>query len=539
MFNSKFWEALGVAGDPQQWFGLHARTQAAWAAVLSAIQDNHLKAGDEQFKIFQQIHNVYEEHVLGSLELLGSNQSDGSSQERQLGLFVLRQFFNCISPRYGLLNPEVVKASCASKGQNLIQGFHHACQDWQASPHAWRIQMTDEKAFQVGKNIAATAGGIVYRNHLCELIQYEPTTNRVHETPILIVPSWINKYYVLDLSPENSLVTWLLAQGFTVFMISWTNPDASYKQIGFQDYLEEGILNSLKVIQRIAQVDACHGVGFCMGGTALAVAAAYLHQMDQKASPVQFSSLSYWAALLDFKEPGDLGMFLSPSILAHVRGEMDRCGFLDGRILADVFNWLRAEDLIWPNVVNRYLLGQDPSVFDVLYWNQDNNHVACALQAFCLEELYVKNSLIEKKIRVNGLCIDLQQIESPSYFLALEQDHLALWKAVYRGHRAYGAPGASKRFVLAGGGHIAGVLNPPQKNKHGYRIIQAIDLDDDLTCLSAQAPYQAGSWWPEWSKWLRDQTPIDHPSKRVARTLGHQDYPVLMPAPGQYVLKKC
>ncbi|MFM8454822.1 MAG: PHA/PHB synthase family protein [Gammaproteobacteria bacterium] len=539
--------------------------QLDWKDWLSIIQDSSpnpgrnlgsgLALGHRNFldpawneKPFSQIRDLFFLYKKRFLDLLEGLEGFSEEQKKQM-IFWGNQVLDALSPSNTLLsNPQILKKTFESEGKNLWQGIQNFLKDYQKSPDIFKISLSDPDAFSIGKNLATTAGAVIHRNRICELIQYEAQTEKVNEIPILIVPPWINKYYILDLSPQTSLVKWLVEQGFTVFMISWVNPDESYRDAGFSDYLNFGILESLKIIKSIINTNSnkkirtCHALGFCIGGTLLASAAAYLDTLGKNKSKL-FESLTYLTTFLDFSKPGDLGIFINPESVQLMKTQMSVKGYLDGRILANIFSLLRANDLIWSFVINNYLLGNIPAAFDLLHWNGDSSNLPYRLHAFCLEALYLNNDLLAGRVKINGQFLDLKKIKIPSYFLATELDHIAPWQSVYAGALQYGEDSShshkNSRFVLAGSGHIAGVVNPPHRNKYGYKLgllpcAAGADLKNPEHWHKI-AEYHTGSWWPNWRDWLLGLNP--GAGSVPARALGNPDFPVLLAAPGQYVLK--
>lgn len=440
--------------------------------------------------------------------------------------FFIRQFIDAMSPsNFMLTNPEVIRTTLDSNGENLVRGLTQLLSDIEKGDGKLRITMTDEKAFTLGKDIAATKGSVVYQNDLMQLMQYAPTTKQVHEVPILITPAWINKFYILDLRPENSLVKWLCDQGYTVFVISWVNPDETLARKRFDDYLIEGPLSAIDVIRDITNAEQVSLVGYCLGGTLTAIALAYLRAQGH-ADVV--ASVTYLTTLIDFTDAGDIAVFIDDAQLESLEERMQEQGYLDAADMANTFNMLRSNDLIWSFVVNNYLLGKNPFPFDLLYWNSDATRMPATMHAFYLRNMYQQNLLVKPGgIEIAGVPINLGKIETPTYILATKDDHIAPWMSTYAGTQVYDG---KVNFTLADSGHIAGVINSPVRNKYCYWV------NDTLPPKPQQwfegAKQREGSWWPHWGVWLKTVS-----GKKIAAraTLGNRKYKPIEDAPGSAV----
>jgi polyhydroxyalkanoate synthase len=412
---------------------------------------------------------------------------------RKRALFYLEQMLAALSPsNFALTNPEVLRTTLATNAANLVQGMAHFAHDLEHSKDLLRISQTDLSAFEVGRNLAVTPGKVVFQNDLIQLIQYSPSTTEVYERPLLIVPPWINKYYILDLIPEKSYIKWAVDQGFTVFTISWVNPDARLAQKTFEDYMREGILAALEAVTRQTGQPQVNALGYCVGGTLLASTLAYLsaHNDDR------IASATFLAAQVDFSEAGDLLIFIDDTQLKALEEMMAEQGYLDGSRMAAVFNMLRPRDLIWPYVVNNYLLGKKPFPFDLLFWNADSTRLPAANHAFYLREFYHLNRLGKGEMQLGGVRLDLGRVTIPIYELATKEDHIAPASSVFLGSKLFGGP---VRFVMAGSGHIAGVVNPPAKKKYQFWSGGPAGSLADWMAKVAETP---GSWWPDWAGWL-------------------------------------
>jgi polyhydroxyalkanoate synthase len=383
--------------------------------------------------------------------------------------------------------------------------------------------MTDESAFTLGKNIAATKGSVVFQNELMQLIQYNATTKEVFETPLLLIPAWINKYYILDLRPENSLIKWLTELGYTVFVISWVNPDETLGRKRFDDYLTEGPLQALDVIEEITKAKQTSIIGYCLGGTLTAITLSTLRARNQSK---RVASATYLTTLVDFEEPGDLSVFIDDAQLASLEERMSEQGYLDAADMASTFNMLRANDLIWSFVVNNYLLGKQPFPFDLLYWNSDSTRMPANAHAYYLRHMYQRNDLVKPNaLKLAGIPVNLGKITTPSYIFATREDHIAPWHSAYLATQIYDGPCV---FTLSDSGHVAGVINPPSKKKYCYWSRNDLPLTPEDWFNGAKET--AGSWWPHWQAWHKQFAG----TKVKARTIGSKTYKALEPAPGRY-----
>ncbi len=438
--------------------------------------------------------------------------------------FYTRQFVDAMSPTNFLMtNPEVLRRTAESGGENLLRGLSNLLSDLERGRGKLRIRMTDDTKFKVGENIAVTPGKVVFQNDLMQLIQYSPTTEKVLKRPLLIIPPWINKFYILDLRPKNSFVRWAVEQGHTVFVISWVNPDAKLAEKGFDDYMREGPYAALDAIEAATGEKGANVIGYCLGGTLLASTLA--HMTAKKDTRVK--SATFFTTMVDFAEAGELGVFIDEEQLAALEEKMQKTGYLEGREMATTFNMLRANDLIWSFVVNNYLMGQEPFPFDLLYWNDDSTRMPAKMHSFYLRRMYQENDLVKPGgVELAGVKLDLRKIKLPTYILSTREDHIAPWKSTYRATQIYKGP---TRFVLAASGHIAGVANPPDAGKYSHWVSDDLPADPDTWFQGATE--LAGSWWPDWHRWVsgldRSQVP--------ARIPGEGALPAIEDAPGSYV----
>ena len=438
--------------------------------------------------------------------------------------FYTKQYVDALSPsNFIMTNPEVIERTIETRGQNLLQGLQHFCEDFDAESGRLRIRMTDMEAFRLGENVAVSPGKVVYQNELMQLIQYTPATQQVFRTPLLIIPPWINKYYILDLQPKNSLIKWLVEQGHTVFVISWVNPDESLRDKDFEDYVFQGPLAALQAIEQATGEQQVNVIGYCIGGTLLSATLAYL----QKQGKAPFASATFFVTLIDFSDPGDLGVFVDEEQLTVLEQEMHDKGYHDGKEMALTFNLLRSNDLIWSFYINNYLMGKEPFPFDLLYWNSDSTRMPARMHSTYLRKMYLENSFREPGgFSVGGEAIDISSITTPAYFISTEDDHIAPWKSTYLGAQLFAG---AVRFVLGKSGHIAGIVNPPAAGKYGYYTND--DLSETADEWLRDAQEHSGSWWPDWQAWVEQ-----YAGERVpARVPGEGGLKALEDAPGSYV----
>jgi polyhydroxyalkanoate synthase len=489
--------------------------------------------GDGRFKDDDWSSNFVFDHIKQSYLIAARHIQEAVAKveglppdsERKVAFFT-RQYVDALAPSNFLLtNPQVLRETLTSGGQNLVRGLNNLLSDIEKGGGQLRISMTDENAFQLGRNVATTPGKVVYQTPLMQLIQYEPTTTEVYKRPLVIIPPWINKYYILDLREKNSFIRWAVSQGHTVFVLSWVNPDASLAQKGFDDYMREGALAAFDAVERITGEREVNAIGYCLGGTLLGATLGYLANKNQS----RVASATFFVSLLDFSEPGELGVFIDEEQVASLEKKMNQRGYLEGSEMAGTFNLLRANDLVWSFVVNNYLLGKDPFPFDLLYWNADSTRMPARMHSFYLRNMYIKNLLGEPGgIELDGVPIDLGAVTTPSYFISTVEDHIAPWKSTYKGARYLGAASnGAVRFVLGGSGHIAGIVNPPAAKKYHYWVNDSLpDTADGWLAGAKQVP---GSWWEDWHAWV-DR--LNRAEKVPARTPQN----ALEDAPGSYAM---
>ncbi|OIN13098.1 class I poly(R)-hydroxyalkanoic acid synthase [Oceanisphaera psychrotolerans] len=445
---------------------------------------------------------------------------------RQRLSFTFRQTINALAPtNFIWSNPELLQRTLQEKGANLVKGVELFQEDLAASADLLKIRMTRQAAFTLGKDLATTPGEVVFRNDIFELIQYTASTETVHQTPLLVIPPFINKFYILDLKEQNSLVSWLRDQGHTVFIMSWRNPSKAQASTGFQDLIHSGTMEAIRVIEQITAEKEVNAIGYCIGGTLLASTMALYAARRMKP---RVKSATFLTTLLDFTQPGEVGVFINDPVVSAIEQMSEAQGFFDGRQMAVTFSLLRENSLYWNYYIDNYLKGEEPSDFDILYWNSDSTNLSATCASFLLRELYLNNRLSQPgQVKVGNFGIDLGKVKTPSYFLSTKEDHIALWDATFSGSRLLGA---DTTLVLGESGHVAGVVNPPHKNKYGYWLSDA-DYDNAEQWL-ASAKREAGSWWTHWQQWV---SPYLGDKTVPARAPGSDAFPSLMPAPGQYV----
>jgi polyhydroxyalkanoate synthase subunit PhaC len=519
-------EAQGKLGAA--FFGLWASTlrkmqgEPAPAVAASDPRDNRFKdpewSENPVFDFFKQAYLVtsrWSEEMVERAEGLDPDT-------RHKAQFYVRQIAGALSPSNFLVtNPELIRETIKENGANLVRGMKMLAEDIEAGGGELKLRQTDPTRFQVGVNLANTPGKVVFRNELIELIQYAPSTNKVLKRPLLIVPPWINKFYVLDLNPDKSFIRWAVSQGLTVFCISWVNPDERHAEKGFEHYMREGIFAALDAIEQATGERAVTTIGYCVGGTLLAVALAYMAATGDK----RIESATFLTTQVDFTHAGDLKVFADENQIRSVETMMKARGYLDGSRMANAFNSLRPNDLIWPYVVNVYLKGQAPFPFDLLFWNSDATRMPAANHSFYLRSCYLENRLAKGEMVLENVKLDLKKVKIPIFNLAAREDHIAPARSVFVGSKAFGGP---VDYVLAGSGHIAGVVNPVGKPKYQYWTGEPVE--GELEDWIAKATEHPGTWWPHWFKWVEGQRP-----KRVpAREPGGKLTP-LCDAPGTYV----
>jgi polyhydroxyalkanoate synthase len=457
---------------------------------------------------------------------LAARADDLDPHTRDKAQFYVRQITAALSPtNFVATNPELIRETFAQSGENLVRGMRMLAEDIKAGRGNLRIRQSDGSRFQLGVNMATTPGKVVYRNDLIELIQYAPSTPSVYKRPLLIVPPWINKFYILDLNPEKSFIRWAVSQGLTVFTISWVNPDERQAEKGFGAYMREGVFSALDVIGEITGEEKVTAIGYCVGGTLLSVALAYMAATGDE----RIDSATLFTTQVDFRDPGELRIFVDEEQISMIEHKMDERGYLEGSKMANAFNMLRPNDLIWSYWVNNYLKGKDPMPFDLLVWNSDSTRMPKANHSYYLRNCYLENNLTQGRMELEGITLDLSKVTIPIYDLAAREDHIAPAKSVFVGAQYFGGP---VKYVMAGSGHIAGVVNPAEKPK--YQFWSGGPPKGAFEDWVAAAQETPGSWWPDWIKWIDAQAPERVP----AREPGSPKHPPIVDAPGDYVRMK-
>jgi len=497
---------------------------AAEPVVKPAAEDrrfrDHAWSDNTLFDFIKQSYLLTARYIQGAVKDVGGVDEHTARKVD----FYTRQFVDAMAPsNYVLTNPEVLRATVETRGENLVNGLKNLLDDLERGKGRLAISMTDMAAFHIGGNVATTPGKIVYQNDLIQLIQYEPTTATVKRRPLLIIPPWINKFYILDLRPENSLVRWAVSQGHTVFVISWVNPDESLSGKSFENYMNEGPLAALDAMAEATGEKEANVIGYCLGGTLLSATLAYMTAKRDR----RIKSATFFVTMVDFAEAGDLSVFIDEEQLTALEERMSKKGYLEARDMHTTFNMLRANDLIWSFVVNNYLLGKSPFPFDLLYWNADSTRMPAAMHSFYLRKMYQENLLSKPGgITLDGVKIDLRKIKTPAFILSTREDHIAPWRSTYAATQLYTGP---TKFVLAASGHIAGVVSPPGNSKYGHwrNDDNPPSPEDWLTC----AEQHDGSWWPMWEEWVSHYSGGEVPSRQP----GDGKLKPIEDAPGSYV----
>ncbi|MGY3603463.1 MULTISPECIES: PHA/PHB synthase family protein [unclassified Bradyrhizobium] len=508
-------------------FGSAARRMAgqeAKAAIDPAPRDKRF--ADPEWRSNQFFDFILQLYLLTTqwAQELVRNAEGIDPHTRKKAEFYVQQIANALAPsNFVLTNPEVLRTTMETNGDNLVRGMKMLAEDIEAGHGTLRIRQSDPTNLAVGVNMATTPGKVIYQNELMQLIQYSPTTETVLRTPLLIVPPWINKYYILDLRPEKSFIKWCVDQGLTVFVISWVNPDRDLGKKTFSDYMTEGPLTAMDVIEKVTGEMKVHTVGYCVGGTLLAATLAWLAEKRR----VRVTSATFFAAQVDFTHAGDLLVFVDEDQISALERDMEQRGVLEGSKMAMAFNMLRSNDLIWNYVVSNYLKGQPPSSFDLLHWNSDATRMPAANHSYYLRNCYLENRLSSGTMVLDNTLLDLSKVKVPVYNLATREDHIAPAESVLYGSQFFGGP---VKYVLSGSGHIAGVVNPPAANKYQYWTNDNIK-DAKLSDWLKSAKEHTGSWWPDWREWLESIDAETVP----ARAVGSEALPPIEEAPGSYV----
>ena len=472
---------------------------------------------------FNYIKQQYLTNSAAISEAVASVEGLEPTERKRLEYFS-RQIVDMMAPTNFLAtNPDALERAMETEGQSLIDGLENMIADMEANDGELVVTLADKSAFEVGGNIATTEGEVVYRNRLFELIQYTPSTEKVHTTPLVIFPPWINKFYILDLKPQNSMIKWIVDQGYTLFVVSWVNPDASYRDTSLGDYIEEGYLEAVATIKEICGVEKVNAVGYCIAGTTLALTLALM----KKRGDSSIKSATFFTTLTDFADQGEIGVFLANDFVDGIEDQVEKDGVLDRFYMSRTFSYLRSNDLIYKPAIDSYMTGKTPPAFDLLYWNGDGTNLPAKMAVQYLRGLCQQNRFADEGLELLGETLRLSDVDLPLCAIACETDHIAAWKSSFQGVRQMGAK--DKTFILAGSGHIAGIVNPPTKTKYGYWLNDDLSLEADA--WQAGASKHEGSWWPHWEGWLRKRSG----KKIAARDPGSAAHPPIAPAPGTYV----
>ncbi|NNE82087.1 MAG: class I poly(R)-hydroxyalkanoic acid synthase [Silicimonas sp.] len=475
--------------------------------------------------------NFLKQQYLYSAEAISSavdNLEDLDDKDRKRVRYFTRQIVDMMSPANFLgTNPEALAKAAETNGQSLVDGLENLVRDIESSDGELMVTLADKTAFEIGENIGTSEGSVVYRNEIMELIQYAPTTEKVHKTPLVVFPPWINRFYIMDLKPKNSLIKWIVDQGYTLFIVSWKNPDQTYRDFALGDYVEKGYMTAIEAAKAITGEDKVNAVGYCIAGTTLALTLALL----EKAGDKSVKSATFFTTLTDFEDQGEFGVFLTDDFVDAIEDQASKTGVLEYPIMSRTFSFLRANDLVYGPAIRSYMMGEAPPAFDLLYWNGDGTHLPAAMVIEYLRELCQGNKLAKGGFDVLGETVTLSDIKVPVCSVACETDHIAAWKSCYSGFRQMGSK--SKTFILSESGHIAGIVNPPSKKKYGHYTNE--DVPGESSDWLDSATFNEGSWWPTWDKWLKTRSG----AKVAARVPGSEKkYPILAAAPGIYVKEK-
>ncbi len=508
--------------------------EAQQALTKGEVEDDETRPRDKRFSnpmwesnpYFRFIRQQYQTNADAIAQAVASVEDLDGTDKRRLRFFS-QQIVDMMSPTNFLAtNPDALEKAVETEGQSLIQGLENLVADLEANDGEMVVKLADETAFEVGGNIATTPGEVVYRNRLMELIQYKPATETVHETPIILFPPWINKFYILDLKAQNSLIKWVTEQGYTLFVVSWVNADASHADIGMADYVEEGFLTAIEQVKSICKVKQVNAVGYCIAGTTLSLTLSLLKQRGDKS----VKSATLFTALTDFGDQGEFTPFLQNDFVDGIEEQVAKDGVLKAWVIGRTMSFLRSNDLIYGPAIRSYMMGETPPAFDLLFWNGDGANLPGRMAVEYLRGLCQSNDFVNQGFELLGNTLHVRDVDVPVMAITCETDHIAAWKDCYRGVQQMGS--RSKTFVVSESGHIAGIVNPPSKKKYGHYTNP--DMKADAETWLKEADYHQGSWWPLWEAWLKKRSGKQVP----AREPGDSEHPPLAPAPGTYVLVK-
>jgi polyhydroxyalkanoate synthase len=521
----------------EQQVGYWGKTLKHYVEAQHALSQGELKAPADPGPSDRRFANpLWETHpffnYLKQQYLMGSEAITGAlsgldrldAVDRRRVEYFTRQIVDMMSPTNFLgTNPDALEKAVATDGESLVQGLENLVRDIEANNGDLLVTLADKEAFRVGENIATTPGAVVFRNKMFELIQYTPTTEKVHQTPLLIFPPWINKFYILDLKPANSLIKWIVDQGFTLFVVSWVNPDASYRDVGLDDYVRDGYLAAIEETKRITGEKQINAVGYCIAGTTLSLTLAYLQQIGDKS----IKSATFFTTLTDFSDPGEVGVFLDDDFVDGIERQVAVDGVLDKFFMSRTFSFLRSNDLIYQPAIKSYMMGEAPPAFDLLFWNGDGTNLPARMSVEYLRGLCQRDEFAQGGFTILGHKVQLSDVKVPLAAIACETDHIAAWKGSFNGIRQMGSK--DKTFIMSQSGHIAGIVNPPSKGKYGHYVNEGPMTTPEEWL--AGATFHKSSWWPMWGEWLAKRSG----RQIAARIPGDSDHPVLAPAPGTYV----
>jgi len=521
----------------EQQVGFWGKTVTHFVEAQQALASGKLKAPDDPGPSDKRFKNelwdrhpyfnyVKQQYLINSeaiREAIEGIEDMDETEKKRLRYFS-QQIVDMFAPTNFLAtNPDALMRAVETDGESLVQGLENLVNDLEANNGEMIVRLADESAFEIGSNIATAEGEVVFRNRMMELIQYKPTTEKVHETPVLLFPPWINKFYILDLKPKNSLIRWIVDQGYTLFVVSWINPDGRYRDVGMEHYVEEGYLKAIEVTKDICGVDKINAVGYCIAGTTLSITLSLMKKRGDKS----IKSATFFTALTDFSDQGEFTPFLQDDFADGIEQEINQEGILPHFIMARTFSFLRSNDLIYGPAIKSYMMGETPPAFDLLYWNGDGANLPGRMFSQYLRGLCQRNEFAEGTYELLGETLSVKDVDVPLMSIATETDHIAAARDVYRGVQMMGSK--SKHYVLGESGHIAGIVNPPSKVKYGHFVND--DMSGDFDSWKAAADYAEGSWWPHWEAWLKKRSG----KKVAARMPGDSSYPTLEAAPGSYV----